>query len=94
MGPGDKREVMRLREKNLANKAHKKRTLEITGLFCRLLVCQVAHKQWRSKIEWLRRMERGDEMRKCKLPAKLPTVVRGRHEGRPAARVTAARRAK
>jgi hypothetical protein len=37
-------DVTRLREKNVANMAHKKKTLETTGLFRRELVCQLAQK--------------------------------------------------
>jgi hypothetical protein len=40
--PAVEGEVTRLREKNLA---HKKKTLELTGFFCRVLVCHVAHKE-------------------------------------------------
>jgi hypothetical protein len=36
---------MRLREKNVANLADKKKTLEITALFCRVLVRHVADKE-------------------------------------------------
>jgi hypothetical protein len=43
-------EAKRLREKNVANMAHKKKTLEITGLFCRVLVCHLAHKERRCEV--------------------------------------------
>jgi hypothetical protein len=40
-----RRGVTRLREKNLANMADKKKTLEITGLFCMVLVRHLADKK-------------------------------------------------
>jgi hypothetical protein len=40
-----------LSEKNVANLADKKKTLEITGLFCKTLVRQLADKEWRAKSE-------------------------------------------
>jgi hypothetical protein len=50
-------DVTRLREKNLANMADKKKTLEITALFCRVLVRQMADKESRSECRITGRMK-------------------------------------
>jgi hypothetical protein len=38
-------DISKVRRKNVANMADKKKTLEITGLFCRELVRQLADKE-------------------------------------------------
>jgi hypothetical protein len=58
-------DVARLREKNVANMADKKKRLEITRLFCRVLVRQLADKDPRLEIGSRASAKIGGGLGKC-----------------------------